>query len=151
MSSQSVPDVVQAYADRGLFRNFHADLAAGDFRFIWMGHAPMRLQWRPASRTLTFKDVLPNIPPRGGMERELRAFLKDRADPGLPDHRRVDPANFELLCQNRQSQVSIGLRLVGGTEEEAVHKLMLVMHETFLLLHDRWLDYMHEQFGASLE
>ena len=32
-----------------------------------------------------------------------------------------------------------------------MHKLMLVIHETFLLLHDRWLDYMHEEFGASLE
>jgi hypothetical protein len=149
MTAKTVPGVLQEYADRGLFRNFHADPKKGEFRFIWMGHKPMRLQWRAGAAI--FKDVLPNAPTRGVMYRELREFLKERAAADLPDHRRVDPARLEILCQNRQSQVSVGLRIMGGTEEEAMRKLMLLMHELFLFLNDRWLDYMHEEFGASLE
>ena len=147
----TVPDVLQAYADRGLFRNFHANLKTGDFGFVWMGHTPMRLKWKAADRTILFKDLLPKVPAKGEMYGELEAFLRGRADADLPDHRRVDVHDYDILCENRRASVSIGLRITNGTEEEAMHKLMLVIHETFLLLHDRWLDYMHEEFGASLE
>lgn len=151
MTALSVPDVLQAYADRGVFRDFRADPGAGDFGFVWIGHTPMRLQWKRASGTVMFRDLLPNMPARGAMYRELRDFLKSRTAADLPDHRRVDPAQFELLCQNRGGQVSMGLKLLGGAEEDAANKLLLVVHEVFLMMNDRWLDYMHEEFGASLE
>jgi hypothetical protein len=151
MTPPTVPEVLQAYANRGLFRDFRADPAAGDFDFVWMGHKPMRLRWNAAKRTMMFKDLLPNIPARSEMYGEVRDFLKERTEAGLPDHRRVDPRDFEILCQNRAGQVSIGLRLADGNQEEATNKLMLLVHEAFLMLNDRWLDYMHEEFGASLE
>ncbi len=145
----TVEDVLQGYASRGLLRNFQA--VSGDFGFLWMNHKPMRLQWKPQTRTLVFRDVAPNVPSRSPMDREIRAFLSGLASADRPPHRRVDPAQFELFAENRKSQVSIGLRLKDGSEAEAAEKLMLVIHEVFLMLHDRWLEYMHEEFGASLE
>ena len=103
MPAMSVAQVLQGYANRGLFRDFHADEAKGEFGFIWMNHTPMRVQWKPAARTLTFRDLLPKAPPRGEMDRDIRAFLKSRTAADLPDHRRVDPQDFELVCSNRSS------------------------------------------------
>jgi hypothetical protein len=154
MALLSVPEVLQGYVDRGLLRDFEASgvrASGGEFAFRWLNHVPMRLQWKAGGRTITFKDVVPKVPAKSVMYRELREFLKERTSDSLPEHRRVDPAEFELLCQNRLGNVSIGLRVTGGAEEPAVRKLMLVIHEAFLFLHDRWPDYMHEKFGASLE
>lgn len=151
MTTQTVPEVLHGYANRGLFRDFHADADKGDFGFVWMMHTPMKVKWAADARTITFKDVLPNVPARGEMDREIRDFLKAMASEARPPHRRIDPAEYELTCRNRGGTVSIGLRMVGGDEETATRKLMLTMHEAFLFLHDRWPDYMHEEFGASLE
>jgi hypothetical protein len=147
----SLPDVLQGYVTRGLLRNFEASRGGGDYGFTWMSHKRMNLRWTPSTQTVSFKDLAPNIPARSVMYRELRAFLKERTEESLPPHRRVDPAEFELLCKNRNSTVSVGLRVTGGTEEEAMRKLMLLIHEAFLFLNDRWPEYMQEEFGASPE
>lgn len=151
MSTMTVPDVLQGYVTRGLLRNFEASRGGGDFQFTWLNHKPMHLRWTPSAQTIVFKDLAPNIPARSVMYRELRAFLKERTKDDLPAHRRVDPKEFELLCKNRDSTVSIGLKIIGETEEAGMRKLMLLIHEAFLFLHDRWPDYMQEEFGASPE
>ena len=149
----TVGTVLRAYADRGVLRDFSAATgkAADDYGFLWMNHMPMRVQWKPALRTIVFRDVAPNVPARGPMNRELKVFLEGLTLADRPPHRRVDPAQFELFCENRRTQVSIGLRIKDAGEAEAMEKLLLVIHETFLYLHDRWPDYMHTEFGASLE
>lgn len=155
MTASTVQDVLQAYANRGVLRNFQAEAggaADAEFGFLWMNHKPMRLQWKASSRTLVFRDLAPNVPSRGPMDREIKRFVSGLTSPDLPAHRRVNPADFEIFSENRRSNVSIGLRLAEDVSEaEAAETLMQVAHEVFLFLHDRWLDYMHEEFGASLE
>jgi hypothetical protein len=151
METMSVDEVLQGYVTRGLLRNFEASRGGGDYAFTWLSHKPMRLRWTPSTQTIAFKDLAPNMPARSNIYRELRTFLKERTEEDLPPHRRVDPAHFELLCSNRNASVSVGLRVTGGTEEEAMRKLMLLIHEAFLFLNDRWPEYMQEEFGASPE
>jgi hypothetical protein len=153
METATVPQVLRAYADRGVLRRFQTlgSKPERDFGFLWLNHKPLRLQWKPDEQTIVFKDFASNIPARSAMYREIRAFLEGRTEADLPAHRRVDPAEFELICQNRKSQLSIGLKILNGSEEAATRKLMLVIHETFLFMADQWQDYMHEEFGTSLE
>ncbi len=146
----SVGDVLSSYVARGVVHNFALG-ERGTYDFVWLNSQKMRLQWRADKRQITFRDALPDVPARSKMYREVRAFLRDRASPALPAHRRIDPAQFEVTCENRGSRVSIGLKLVDASEEEGTRRLMSMIHETFLFLHDRWPNYMYESFGSPLE
>lgn len=147
----TVPDVLHAYIQRGIFQNLTPVPDKGVYDFVWLNNQRMRLHWQSNRRTILFRDVLPNVPARSKLYRELRAHLASRSNPDLPAHRRLDSEAFELVCENRKSLVSIGLRLKSGSEEAGTRKLMSVVHETFLFLHDRWPNYMYESFGSPLE
>ena len=69
----------------------------------------MRLD--PRSRRLTFGDLLPNVPHRSAMDRAFRAWVRERASDGLPEHRRIDPRRVTVACTNRGGSVSVALAL----------------------------------------
>ena len=60
-----VGEVLRSYADRGVFRGF-ADKpftrGRAEFRFLWLHETPFRLVLDTRTRTLTFRDLLPNVP-----------------------------------------------------------------------------------------
>lgn len=151
MNAMNVPDVLQHYVQRGIFRHLGPMTAKGTYDFVWLNERRMCLQWNEKRNVIVFKDVLHDVPARSKLYRELRAYLKARSDPELPAHRRIDPEAFDLVCENRASKVSVGLRPKAANEEQGVRKLMSVVHEMFLYLHDRWPEYMYEAFGSPLE
>ncbi|WP_108460979.1 hypothetical protein [Devosia naphthalenivorans] len=151
MIAMTVPEVLQTYVQRGVFQDFRPAADKKMFDFVWLNYQRMRVQWQPAQQTIYFRDVIPNVAARSKMDQEIRAFLRGRTTADLPEHRRVDPDAFDLVCENRKSQMSVGIRLKTGTEEEGTRQLMAVMHETFIFLHQRWPEYMYESFGSPLE
>lgn len=142
------PQALQHYADRGVLTQFSSQ-SDRVFRFRWLTLELMEVEWTAAKRTIIFKDLLPNIALHGPIHAELCAFMRSRTSADLPEHRRVDPSAFDLLCRNRRSQVSIGLKVNSSTGDAAVHKLMLIVHEVFLMMNSRWPEYMQQQFGFS--
>lgn len=151
MTEMTVPDTLQSYVHRGVFKSFNAHSDARNFDFVWLNRKRMHLQWNANRNAIVFKDVLADIPARSRHYRELRAYLKGRMSPELPAHRRLDPELYDLICENRKSVVSVGLKVKSGGEEAAVRRLMGMVHEMFLYHHDRWPEYMYETFGSPLE
>jgi hypothetical protein len=85
-------------------------------------------------------DLLPGVERDSMMYRELKEFLKGRADAGVA-HRRVDPQLAATAPRLRDGMVSLELTLVDGDFE----------YETFLFLSEYWADYVWENFELNME
>lgn len=151
MEQMTIPDALQTYVQRGIFKSFNAQPDQRKFDFVWLNRKRMHVHWNAGRNAILFKDVLHNIPARSRHYREVRAYLKGRTSPDLPAHRRVDPELFDLVCENHKSVVSVGLRLKSGSQGAAVRRLTALVHELFIYHHDRWPEYMYENFGSPLE
>ncbi len=56
-------------------------------------------------RRCCFPEVLPGVPARSPMYRELAGFLEGAAVPDqMPEHRRVDPAKARVTLGNNAAQ-----------------------------------------------
>jgi hypothetical protein len=148
--------VLQQYATRGAFRSF-AELPArgrkAAFRFNWFRDVPFTVTFDPPTRTLTFVDLLPEVPGRSPMDRDLRRFVAARESPSLPDHRRVDPRRIDVIIRNRCARVSIAFRLKAAHVEYGVRKSVNLVHEVFtdFLSDARFAAYQVEHFRLDPE
>jgi hypothetical protein len=152
--SQAVAEVLQGYARRGVFQD--CQQVAGKqgktaFHFGWVYHQPYTLVCDAPQHKLVFADLLPRIENNSMMHREIKAFLKGRSDPSLPAHRRIDPEQMTLKSRWRQQILSLELTLVDGDYAHATTRLVNLVHELFLFLHEHWADYMWENFDPTLE
>jgi hypothetical protein len=147
----TIQAVIQGYSQRGHFRRLSEQRNGTVFEFKWLNDKAMKLTWDPASGTLLFRDVLPNIPARSPLYKELRGFLAEKFDAALPEHRRLDADRVGLVCTNRKSSVSVGLKLRSSDDEYGPRKLVNFVHEMFVYLAEAWPDYMYESFRHPLE
>lgn len=146
-----VSAVLQGYADRGLFQGFVEDAKQPyEARFLWLNEQPITVAWDGREK-VTVKALLPDMPARSMLYRDVKTFLAARQDEALPEHRRIDPARAIVECVNRKGSVSISLRVKGGDYPYATAKLVALTHELFIHLNEFWPDYMCESFGASPE
>ena len=153
---------LREYADRGVFRGFAGAAAASgrqEFRFRWLADSTFRVVLDPTAGSLTFLEVLPNVPHRSPMDRAFRAFLRDRSSAELPEHRRIDPGRLAVRCRNRGGKVSVALALRrhGGPAEGedwayAARKGVSLVNEIFHgFLRGPYHEYMIENFGEPEE
>lgn len=149
--STCVETVIKQYADRGYFRQLTEQRNGRAYEFFWINDTPMRLTWSPQSATLQFQDLLPNVPPRSELSREVRKFLAARFETKVPEHRRLDPERVTLVCANRKSSYSVGLKLADAGDEYGPRKLVNLVHEMFVYLNMAWPEYMYESFDQSME
>ena len=151
----AVEKELRRYADRGVFRSFDAKAdRAGKRRFTmaWLGPRTQELVFDGKRNTLTFPGLLPNLPARSEMYRDLRAFLKSRADDGLPDHRRIDSARASPNCTNRKGSVSVTVTSVDGDLSYATRKTLSLVNEIFLgFLRGPYHEYMAANFDEPDE
>jgi hypothetical protein len=96
---------------RGVFRA--TPLPAGKpgraaWRITWFGGHTMRLQ--AGGREVLVDEVLPPLPVRSALYRDLRAWLRTQQSEALPAHRRLDPARYALEIRNRGGNVRLRLR-----------------------------------------
>jgi hypothetical protein len=145
-----VRESLQAYADRGVFRGF-SEVRSGHFRFVWLIRRQMSLSVDTANNVLRFMQVLPGIPAKSTMYAELKAFIKERHDRELPDHRRIDRRRAEASCSNRGGSVSISLKVKNDHYAYGVNRIVNLVHELFLHLRDAYPDYLAENFDVPQE
>ena len=145
---------LQEYAERGVFRGLAERPARRhryEFTFRWLAPSPFTLRYDPASGTLAFRDLLPNVPARSPLAGALRRFIRGRAAPELPPHRRVDPERAGVRCFVRRAALS--LEVVAREEHHGygVNRAVNLVHEIFMHLHTYFPEYMWENFDAPQE
>jgi len=118
---------------------------------VWHYDRPFELSFDASARTLKFPAVLPGVPARSPMYRELRVFLKSRQSDDLPDHRRVNPAKARIASANRRGAVSLTLTVKDGDFEYATRKMIQIVHEIFMifLVDGPYYEYMVDQLGLD--
>ncbi|QQS45430.1 MAG: hypothetical protein IPM66_15995 [Acidobacteriota bacterium] len=149
-SLRTIREILQAYADRGIFRGF-SEKSGGRFHFIWMMRHEMELKVEAEKNTLRFKNLLPGIPARSAMYAELKKFIEERHDPALPEHRRIDRRLAEASCLNRAGRVSISMRVKKNQYEYSVNRLVNLVHELFVHLRSTYPEYLVENFDVPEE
>ncbi len=153
-ASHAVANVLLAYARRGVFQDYQRVEGKNQktaFHFGWVYDQPYTLLCDPQQQQLVFADLLPRIQSNSMMHREIKAFLKSRSDPALPEHRRLDPKRMTLKSRLSQTILSLELTLVDGDYAQGTTRLVNLVHELFLFLHEHWADYMWENFDPTLE
>ena len=82
--------------------------------------------------TVRLVDVLPTVVARSRMDRDLRAWLRERTAPDLPAHRRIDPAQFRLTFSNRAGRAQINMASLHDDLAGATRKLLILTNELYL-------------------
>ena len=149
-----VTAILEGYAEKAVFRGFSAHAVRGGkatYRMIWHHDRPFELLLDVPKKTLRFPAVLPGVPVRSAMYRELKAFLKARQSDEIPEHRRVNPAKARLSAANQRGTVSLTVTVKDGDFDYATRKIIHVVHEIFLIfLEDGpYFEYMVEHLGLD--
>lgn len=118
---------------------------------VWHYDRRYELLLDTTNKTLRFPDVLPGVPARSQMYRELQAFLKERQSGELPEHRSVDPKKARFSVHNIRGNVSIKFTVTDGDFDYATRKIVHIVHEIFMifLVDGPYFDYMVEQLGLD--
>lgn len=146
--------MLQAYADRGVFRGFTATpLGRGRtaFAFQWLLGRPMRAVFDAGRGSLTFNALLPGLPRTAAPARELSAIVALRRSPRQPAHKRLDGRRARVTAHTRGGDWSLVVTVRGGNHEYAVRHALNLVNELFLFLHESHPDYLIERFGLSPE
>ena len=149
-----VTEVLEGYAEKAVFRGFSAHpLTQGraKYRMIWHHDRPFEMSLDAKEKKLQFAGVLPGVPARSPMYRELQAFLKARQSDELPEHRRVNAAKARLAWSNQRGAVSITLTAKDGDFDYATRKIVQIVHEIFLifLVDGPYFEYMVRHLGLD--
>lgn len=150
----TVSEVLNAYAERGIFREFgeKASGARTEYKFRWLTTVPIHLVHDRKANTLTFRNLLPNMPAKGDIYPALKKYLASRTDPKLLEHRRVDPKRMEVKTTNRGGTVTLTVKLKPRHQEYGTRKAINLVNEIFMsFLSGPYYDYMLENFGISEE
>jgi hypothetical protein len=149
-----VTAILEGYAEKAVFRGFSAHpqaSAKATYRMVWHHDRPFELLLDVPAKTLRFPAVLPGVPARSPMYRELQAFLKSRQTNEMPEHRRVNPAQARLTASNQRGAVSLTLAVKDGDFDYATRKMIHIVHEIFMvfLVDGPYFEYMVEQLGLD--
>ncbi len=149
-----VTAILEGYAEKAVFRGFSAHPKRGGkakYSMVWHYDRPFELLLDVPKKTLQFPAVLPGVPARSAMYRELRAFLKSRTSAEMPEHRRVDRARARLATSNQRGAVSLTLTVKDGDFDYAARKIIHIVHEIFMvfLVDGPYYEYMVEHLGLD--
>jgi hypothetical protein len=149
-----VTGILEGYAEKAVFRGFSADVKRGGkatYKMVWHYDRPFELLLDIPKKTLRFPALLPGIPARSGMYRELQAFLKSRRSEEVPEHRRVNPAKARIALATRRGAVSISITAKDADFDYATRKIIQIVHEIFLifLVDGPYYEYMVEHLGLD--
>lgn len=145
-----VRESLQTYAERAVFRGF-SEGKPGQFTFVWFYQHPMELIVDTNAHVLRFKQLLPGVPARSSLAKELKDFLQARHDEALPDHRRIDRKRAEVSFTNRGGIVSLALKVKRNDYAYGVNKLVNLVHELFVYLRAEHPEYLVENFDVPQE
>lgn len=149
-------EVLEGYAERAVFRGFSAHPGRGGramYKMLWHFDRPFELHLDSAKKTLRFSAILPGVPIRSSMYRELKAFVKACQSGELPEHRRVNPAKARVSLTNLRGAVSLALSVKDSDFDYASRKVVQIVHEIFLifLVDGPYFEYTVEQLGLDAD
>ena len=131
-----VADVLEGYAGRGVFRSVsHGRQRGGTttFTMLWHHGRQFRLVLDSAAGVVSFPELLPGVPARSPMLKELRAFLRQFETSEVPEHRRIDPAKGRLRVAAREGGVSLALAVRSSEWEYCTRRLVHLAQEVFMV------------------
>ena len=148
-----VSSALQRYADRGVFRGFHAvpgPRGRVDYVFLWLLRRPMTATFDPRRRVLVFPALFPavNTP---AMAVELKDLVTQRATKDQPAHKRIDGRRARITCALRKGTWSLTVTIRGANHDYAVRGALNLINELFLALQTSYPEYLVEHFGLSTE
>jgi hypothetical protein len=151
---RGVTEALQTYAQRGAFRSFsEGNLRLGKvtYRMQWHYNRTYRLILDLEAQSLLIPEMLPGVPPKSPMTRELRAFLKPFGTDQVPEHRRLDPAKGELRLSQYRRALSLRVDVRQQEYVYCARKLVHVAHEVFMvfLREGPYYEYRVEQLGLD--
>lgn len=153
MSVGAVGDILQEYAERGVFRSFsrRETKKLGRYQLLWHQDQLFELTFDPARRALRVACVLPQLPAQSAMYRDFKAWLAARRDPALPEHRRCDRAKVTLKPYNRGGNVALTLTCDDGDIDYAVRALVALVNEIYqdFLPNGPYFDWQVETFNLD--
>jgi hypothetical protein len=103
------------------------------YRIVWHYDRVFEVTLNVSKRTLQFGTVLPDVPPRSPIYRELKTFVEDLQSDKRPDHRRVDPVRAQLGCSNRRGSVVVAMTVASDEFEYGTRKLIHAVNEIFMI------------------
>lgn len=149
-----VGNILQDYAEKGLFRGFSRGSASArksEYRVLWHFDQAFELRYESRQAKLRFANALTGVPSASPMYRDLKAWLKSRQQSSLPAHRRCDPDRISLSPYNRGGTVALTARCLDGDIDYTVRKLIAVVHELYLefLGSGLYFDWLVETFDLD--
>ena len=147
-----VTEVLQKYADRGVFRGFRATALAGgrvEYRFVWLTKKPMSAIFDPKRRRLTFPSVLPRVD--RPIAADMKAIVDARHSRSVPTHKRIDARKCRIAAAVRKGALSLTVDIRGDNHDYAVSRALNMINEMFVALHEHHPGYLIERFGISTE
>ena len=151
---ETVARMLQGYADRGVFRGLTAESLPGGrarFTFTWLTRRPMALHVDREATRLRFVDLLTQVDGRSSMGRDLAALIAARTSRTLPTHRRLDVRRASVEASTRKGAWSLVVTAHGTAHAYAIRYALNLVNDVFLLLHEKYPDYLIEHFGLSAE
>ena len=145
---------MQEYADRGVFRGFRATPGSRgrvEYQFTWLFRRPMSAVFDPRRRVLTFAALFPGAGASKDMSRGLRSLAGSRGGKDQPAHKRIDARRARVTSAMRQGDLSLAIQVRGANHPYAVRRVLNLINELFLSLHDEYPGYLVERFGLSTE
>jgi hypothetical protein len=148
---------LESYARRGFFRSFSqtdGNDKRAEFRFFWLWNLPFHLAVDARRKTLSFKNLLPNVPVDSELNASLKALVKLRSsiskkkkEEGDPEHRQLDSKRVSVRYSNHRGQVSLIFTVAENEYQYAVQKALNLVNEIFVgVLNARFPEYVARHF-----
>ena len=147
---ETVRTSLEAYASRGVFRGLTVK-GDSEFVFTWLTERPMKFHFDGAKKTLRFRDLLPNVEGDSHLYKDVKAFLAERRSDQVPQHRGIDNERAEVALTRRNGSVSLSLKVKESEYDYGVNKIVNLVHDLFVHLHQSHFEYLTENFNVSQE
>lgn len=137
-----------------MFRGFRATPGPRgrvEYQFAWLFRRPMHAVFDPRRRVLTFGALFPGAGVSKQMSHNLRSLIGSRAKKDQPAHKRIDARRARVSSTIRKGDLGVAITIRGDNHDYAVRKVLNLINELFLSLHDEYPDYLIERFGLSTE
>ena len=101
--------------------------------------------------TLSFAQLFPHVTGTPGVVASLREEVRHRTTSAVPVHRRIDRRRAEVTALVRDGALSLRVRLNGRDGTAAVRATLALVNDLFLLLQERYPEYLVAHFGFKDE
>jgi hypothetical protein len=145
---------LKEYSERGVFSGYKEIQGRNgkvEFTFVWLLDTPFKLVADTQNSTLQMKNIVPHVPAKSDMDKDLKEFVQKQMDQEQSPHNRVDQKRADLKCTNRLENFSLTLDVKKNQYSYGVAKLLNTTNKLFGHLHMYHMPYLCEHFEVPEE